>query len=376
MPRAGRVIVAHPSADTYGSDLQLLESLDALRAAGWETTLCLPQTGPLLDLVDRPAEVAVLPFPVLRKSLLTGLGPLRLLAALPGVLTRLVRTIRSVRPDAVYVNTVTIPWWILAARLARVPVLVHVHEAEEDVPRIVRFGLNLPLLLARAIVANSAASARVVAESVPFVGRRTTVVWNGVPDQGAADDAAARPGRLALVARLSPRKGVDVALEAVARLRAEGRPVTLTVCGTTFPGYEWFEAQLRARADEPDLRGAVEFAGYVNPTLPVLAAASVVLVPSRVEPFGNTAVEALLARRPLVASDVQGLAEIVEHERTGLLVPPGDAAALAAGVARYLDDPAWAASVAGTGRDEALRRFGTDRYGADIVALVRSTARR
>ena len=63
------------------------------------------------------------------------------------------------------------------------------------------------------------------------------------------------------------------------------------------------------------------------------------LVPSRVEPLGNTAVEAMLAQRPLVASRVQGLAEIVEDGRTRLLVPPGDPAALADATARFLEDP-------------------------------------
>ena len=63
------------------------------------------------------------------------------------------------------------------------------------------------------------------------------------------------------------------------------------------------------------------------------------LVPSRVEPLGNTAVEAIFAQRPLVASRVQGLTEIVEDGRTRLLVPPGDPAALADAIARFLEDP-------------------------------------
>ena len=63
------------------------------------------------------------------------------------------------------------------------------------------------------------------------------------------------------------------------------------------------------------------------------------LVPSRVEPLGNTAVEAMFAQRPLVALRVQGLTGIVEDGRTRLLVPPGDPAALADAIARFLEDP-------------------------------------
>src|SRR5690606_16403446 len=155
-----------------------------------------------------------------------------------------------------------------------------------------------------------------------------------------------------------------------ALLRSEGHDVHLQVGGTVFEGYEWFEEQLRARAAEPDLAGHVELLGYVSPTWPVLADADVVLVPSRVEPFGNTAVEALMARRPLVASDTQGLAEIVDPGRTGLLAAPGDARALADAVAALLDDPGHAAGLADAGHAEALARFTPRTYRAGFRQAV------
>jgi hypothetical protein len=100
------------------------------------------------------------------------------------------------------------------------------------------------------------------------------------------------------------------------------------VCGTVFEGDEWYEGELRRRVAEPDLAGRAALRRVRPPDDAVLARTPVVLVPSRVEPLGNTAVEAMLAQRPLVASRVQGLAEIVEDGRTRLLVPPGDPAAL------------------------------------------------
>jgi glycosyltransferase involved in cell wall biosynthesis len=367
------VLTVHPSADVYGSDLQLLESLSGLTDAGWRVVLYLPGPGPLTAAVAESlpaAQVAIVGTPVLRKALLRPLPLVKLLLRAPVELGRAIRRLRQLRPDVVYVNTVTIPLWILAARICRIPVLVHVHEAEQDVPRAVRVALNAPLLLAGRVIANSKASAAVATGAVPRLTGRTEVIVNGVPDRGAAPVADAEPGRLALVARLSPRKGVDVALEAVALLRTEGREVRLDVCGTTFPGYEWYEQELRERARRPDLAGAVDFAGYVHPTWPVLAAASVVLVPSRVEPFGNTAVEALFAGRPLVASAVQGLAEIVVDGENGLLVPPDDPAALATAIGRLLDDPDLARRLADRGREDAVDRFSRATYQQRIAASV------
>ena len=216
--KARSILVAHPSPDVYGSDRQLLESLAGMRAAGWAVTVHLPGRGPLVDLMA-DVSVRVQPFPVLRKALLRPRAFARLALTTPRDLVRLVRTIRAAHPDAVYVNTVTIPLWILAARLTRTPVLVHVHEAEEDAPRIIRIALLAPLLLASSVIANSEASRRVLVDVMPRLASRTTVVPNGIPDTAGDSADLAEPGRLALVARLSPRKGVDVALEAVALLR-------------------------------------------------------------------------------------------------------------------------------------------------------------
>jgi len=375
-----RVLVVHPSAELYGSDRQLLESVSALLRAGWAVDTLLPTPGELVDELEaRGARVAVVDFPVLRKSLLSP-------RALPGLAVAVVRSVlgarrllRRTRPDLVLVNTLTIPEWLVAARLARVPSLCHVHEAEEDQPAAVRFALAAPLLLAGSVVANSAAAAGVLERSVPRLGPRTRVVHNGVGGPPSRTALRERDGyrlHVALVGRLSPRKGIDVAIEAVRMLVERGHDVTLTVCGTPFPGYEWYERDLRDQIIEAGLDDRVELAGYVSPTWPVLDRADVVLVPSRVEPFGNTAVEAMLAERPLVASRTQGLREVVRDGRTGLLVEPGSPEALADAIARLADDPALARSLAGAGREEAERRFSVDAYGRALVDEITRTAAR
>lgn len=370
MPRA---LIAHPSPDVYGSDLQLVESVAGLVDAGWDVTVALPTPGPLTELLGG-VRVEICDFPVLRKSLLRPSALARLALNSPRDLIRMIRLVRNVNPDVVYVNTVTIPIWVLAARLARRPVLVHVHEAEQDAAAPLRIALAVPMLAARCVIANSSASRQVLVGTLPRLADRTRVIYNGVPAPGPIA-IEPRRGHLALVGRLSPRKGIDVALAAVALLRSEGREITIEICGTVFPGYEWYEAELRERARQPDLDGAVTFAGYVNPTTTALAQASAVLVPSRVEPFGNTAVEAMLAGRPVVASNVQGLGEILDHGRTGLLVAPGDATELAAAVRTLLDDPLLADRLARAGRSDAAARFSPARYRSDVASCLAAMRR-
>ena len=377
------MLVAHPSSDRYGSDLQLVESVHGLTGAGWAVTVPRPADGPLTGrLRAAGAEVDWLPVPVLRKSLLSPRGLLVLLRDTVRWVGPAWRLLRTHRPDVLYVNTVTVPSWLGLAALLRVPALVHVHEAESDLPRWQRFVLNAPLLLARRVVVNSNAARDTLLDAVGGLTARTRVVHNGIagpptePEPRTDTDTDTDgPATLVLVGRLAPRKGSDVAVEATALLRQRGVDVRLELHGSVFPGYEWFEDELRERAARPDLAGHVELAGYTSPTWPVLARADVVLVPSRAEPFGNVAVEGQLALRPVVASAVQGLREIVLDGETGRSVPPGDPAALADAVEQVLADRTAAAALAATGRDRAVERFGTDRYRQAVVAQVAELAR-
>jgi glycosyltransferase involved in cell wall biosynthesis len=374
-----RVLVVNPSSDVYGSDLQMLESVSAMIERGWQVVATTPDEGPLIPLLEqRGASVLRVAYPVVRRENASLRGLVDLVVSVVGSLRTLLRTIRLVEPSVIYVNTVTVPWWLLAARLARVPGICHVHEAERDDGRIVRTALNAPLLLADTLIVISPAAMDSACEAVPALRKRARLIFNGVPGPESPPRAAVRtpgPRRLAVVGRLSPRKGTDVALEALAVLRAQGRDVVLEVCGTAFPGYEWFVEELEARAAAPDLAGSVTFSGYVRPVWGVLERAEVVLAPSLREPFGNAVVEAQLAARPVVAAAAMGHLVTVDDGRTGLLVAPGDARAMAAAVACLLDDDDLASSVANAARRDAELRFSVERYRREIVTALTAALR-
>ena len=117
-------------------------------------------------------RVAVMPFTVLRKALLSPTGLARLSAQAAPEIARLRSVIRASRADVVLSNTVTIPWWPVAASAAGVPVLAHVHEAEDTQRRIIRAGLNAPLLAASRIVANSGAARDALLDAQPRLAPR------------------------------------------------------------------------------------------------------------------------------------------------------------------------------------------------------------
>jgi glycosyltransferase involved in cell wall biosynthesis len=361
------VVIAHPSPDLYGSDRMVIESVRAL-AEQWRVVVVLPADGPLSDqLRGAGGEVVILAFPVLRKAFLSPRGIVRLGLAAARAFGPMMALLRRERPVALYVNTVTIPFWLAVARLSRVPALCHVHEAEDSPSRLARLALVTPLRLARMVVANSLASARLLSGGPKVIHNGFDGPASAVPARSVLES----PVRLVVVGRLSPRKGNDVAIKAAGVLADRGLKVTLTLVGSIFPGYEWFLDELHDLAADVD---GVEFAGFQPTPWEALAESDVVLVPSRAEPFGNVAVEAMLAGRPVVASATQGLVEIVSDGENGVLVAPDDPVALADGIQTIVDD--WDASVARaqSARIDAQRRFSKARYHRELRDAVQSLA--
>ncbi len=149
------------------------------------------------------------------------------------------------------------------------------------------------------------------------------------------------------IGRLVREKGVHVLLEATRILLQQGDNVKLVIAGTG-P----YEEELKFIAASLGIYSHVYFTGKVSDKtrnhLYRWADASV--CPSLYEPFGIVALEAMAAGSGLVASDVGGLSEVVEHEVTGLKVPPGDAPALARAVSRLLRDKRLKENLARRGR--------------------------
>jgi glycosyltransferase involved in cell wall biosynthesis len=182
------------------------------------------------------------------------------------------------------------------------------------------------------------------------------------------------PIRILFVGRLVERKGVEVLVRALARLR-HWRPAELVVIGTgNREGHIRRTAALEGVSEHVDLRGAVsadELArAYAECDLFVLPA----VVDSRgdTEGLGVVLLEALAFERPVIASRAGGIVDIVSDGETGWLVDPGDAEVLARKIQAVADSPEEARRVARRGRRETAERFSWDRILSDTEAVYAS----
>ncbi len=354
---SGRVLHVVKVAGISGAENHLLLLLPALRERGWDVAAVMLHDGEP-GAEDFAARLEADGVPVERVRLPRAFDP--------RAFTRILRRARRDRPDVLHTHLVHADFHGLpAGRLARVPVLVstkHGFNAFRD-RKAFAIADRTVASLADVHVAISAGLARYLAESEGFDAASFEVVHYGIEARAEPPPLPGAP-RLAIVGRLIPIKGHDVLLRAVARARERLPGLTLEIAGDGE-----LEAELRATATRLGLDDAVTFLGRVAPVDPVLERAEVVVVPSFGEGFGMVALEAMERGRPVIASDVGGLPEIVDEGRTGMLVPPGDVEALARAIAELADDPARAAAMGEAGRTRALEEFSQDRCTERIAAL-------
>jgi glycosyltransferase involved in cell wall biosynthesis len=173
-----------------------------------------------------------------------------------------------------------------------------------------------------------------------------------------------------IVARLQPGKGQETFLDAAAVVRQRFPSARFAVVGGAVLGWEGdYPERLKRRADQLGLREAVFFAGHQEDVYPWFDCADVVVHASSSETFGLVLLEAMALSKPLVATAVGGPNEIVEDGHSGLLVPPGDVAALARAVTQVLEDDALAGRLAQGGRARATA-FSEERCAEQLARLL------
>ena len=288
----------------------------------------------------------------------------------PRTLARLTRIVRRQRPEIVHTHLVHADFHgLLAGRLARVPVLVSTKHGFNPFRegRLFAAADRAIAGLADLHIAISRGLARYLGDREGFDPASFEIVHYGI-EPGSPAPPPPGGARLAIVGRLIPIKGHAELFRAVAAVRDDVPGLRLEVAGDG-P----LEAELRGQAERLGLDDCVSFLGRVSPVAPVFERNDVVVVPSHGEGFGMVALEAMERGRPVVASAVGGLPEIVEDGVTGLLVPPGDVEALGNALRELAEDSERAQAMGAAGRTRALDEFSQERCTERIAALYGAT---
>lgn len=379
-----KILVLHHVADIYGASQSLLRLTAGLVRDGHAVMVVLPEEGPLrAALAGRGVEVAVMPdLPVLHRNRLTS----------PSGLARLIRDawtfrrgigarMRSFRPDLIHTNTGAIlPVAGGVARRLGIARIQHLRESFLD------FGPLWPpyrawlYRSADRILCISGFVASMFTESQR--NGRVTVLHNGIPREefagiDPAEVAAFRAtyaghgpligvaGRIKLV-----RKGQDVFVRAAARIKDAFPVARFVIIGSPFTGNESHLDTLKAMVRDLGLDGRVGFAGHLDRPLVGLAALDVsIMASAQPEPLGNVTIESMALGRAVIGTNIGGTPELIRDGDTGLLVPPGDDAAMAHAMARLLGDPTEAAAMGRRARAHYETHLAFDAFYRNLVAI-------
>jgi glycosyltransferase involved in cell wall biosynthesis len=347
-----------------GTERQMIELVRRLDPARWLIHVaCFEARGGWFSLLEHAAaSVAVFPVVSFRR-----VDAMRHLWAFASWCRE--RRIAVVHTTELYSNIFGLP----GAALAGVPVRIGNRREINPDKSPAQIALQRAAYgCAHKVVANSRAAAdRLRRECVP--SDKIAVVANGLDFRTFRPRAAAsRPRRVIVVANLRPEKGHDVLIDAAAETLQRVPDAEFEVVGG---GPEL--GTLVARAEARQVRRAFTFLGHRDDVAERLAAADIFVLPSRSEAFPNAVLEAMAAGLPIVASAVGGIGELIDEDRTGLLVAPGDPHTLASRLVRLMNDPALAARLGAAARSDAEAHFSFDRMVASFDSIyVGELARR
>ncbi|MGZ4385804.1 MAG: glycosyltransferase family 4 protein [Gaiellaceae bacterium] len=369
------VVYLGHSAEPAGSELGLVELITAL-GDRVDAHVILAADGPIVDMLERrQIRVEVIPMAEgvrrleRRRLRLRELGLPRATVVTSAYAGRLARRLRRLGPDLVHVNTLKALFYGgLAARLARVPIVWHVHDriADDYLPHPAVWVLRaLGRHAASGVIANS----ETTLESLGPLAVPNAIVYPPVRlECGDRPSRAGDPFVVGMVGRLAPWKGQDVFIRAFARAFPGGEERAVVVGAPLFGELE-YERSLYRLVQELGLEGRVEFRGFREDVPAELERVDALVHASLLaEPFGRVVVEGMAAGLPVVAAAAGGPAEILTHGVDGLLFPPGDEAALASELLRLAERPELGEGL-GAAAAERSRAFGPEVAAEGTVEL-------
>lgn len=374
----------HSSAELYGSDRSLLRSVRANLAAGHESLVILPNEGPLCERVlAEGAELRIMPFAVLRRK---DLGFPRIVGLVTRWIVAEVRLFREIRSyDAVHVNTSAVLNSRVSARLLGRPVLQHVREIVTS-PRVMarafawwtQFGSTVLLSV------SSATRNNLLTQGVR--PDRAVVFPNGVDTarfrRTAADRVTARdraglaPDEILIlcVGRLHPWKGQDLLIRALGELRARGELSSAARCvlvGGVAPGNEAIVEQLRDQIQAAGLSDVVRLGGETEDVRPWLWAADISVIPStKPDPLPTTVLESMSAGLAVVGTRHGGCLDMIDDDRTGMLVDWEDSEELATTLHELIEDRERRVRLGAAAEKEIQARYSYEAYATAWSELV------
>ncbi len=371
------ILFLHSSSDLYGSDRGLLNILSSLDRENFEPHVILPDFGLLIsELRKLGIEPKVMNFGVLRRSFFHPLKIPSYLASLFLGSLGIFRYIRRNQIALIHSNTSAILAGGLTARLLGIPHILHFREMIIEPQWLWRILSTFALLFSdRVLAVSEVAKEHCLKGAFCKRPERIKVIYDGIDIERFSPDVSGLAFRkeigvsengvlIGMIGRVNPRKGHDRLLEVAKEVIRRNGSVAFVIVGDAYRGEEFLMKRLEERVEaSKEFKGRVILTGFRKDIAAVHSACDIYLHPSQwPESFGLVVAEAMAAGKPVVAYNLGGIKEIVNHGETGFLVEPPGKSQMVEAILQLAGDRELREAMGEAGRKRVVENYSREKF--------------
>ncbi|MFN7675736.1 glycosyltransferase family 4 protein [Flavobacterium sp.] len=373
------ILFIHQSADLYGSDKTLLQLLSKLDKSKFRATVVIPLDGPLKEELEKEnINVIIAPVLKLYRKMFTPKNILLFFKQIKIAIKVLDELNKQHKFEFVYSNTLAVLLGMIYAKKRKIRHIWHVHEIIVH-PKFIAY--IFPKLLnkyADVVVCNSKATMYNLVSREKDLSMKTHVIHNGLKPQSEDYVKTNRESIgfdnndfiITLIGRINRLKGHKWLLSTFVNQFEDKKNIKLLFVGSPVIGQEYYLEEIQEIIKEKKLNNNIQILGFKKDLRPIFNLSDIIVVPStEAESFGLIALEAMLAKKPLIASNHGGLREIIIHNETGFLVEPSNETQLATAIQKLFNDKDLRNSFANNGYERAINEFSEEKYVSSFVKL-------
>ncbi len=355
-----------------GAEISLQTLVGNLRGTDFWPVVVLGQGGPLRQRLEE-MDIKVYVYPLDWCHLNNPLPFMRTIAFLRRIIKR--EDIKLIHANTLWDNQ----YGVISAKLARIPHILHVRGFSKD-----QYSWKSLYHLGSMIICNSEYTCSQFINSSRF-RKRVEVIYNGIDTNIFKPDSKKRSDMrehyrfsindfvMGMAGRFVEDKGFLQILKSILHVINKNRNYKIIICGDDKCYYSEsdYHERLRAFIRTNKLEDQILLAGFVEDMPAFYNAIDLFLLPSKREPFGRVLVEAMATHIPTVASRVDGVPEVVDHEKTGYLVDPRDAVGWCRYIDKLVSNEFLRKAFGEAGRRKVLEKFTRDHVTSKVVSIYR-----
>jgi glycosyltransferase involved in cell wall biosynthesis len=374
------ILFIHQSAELYGSDKTLLLLLKHIDKTRFYPVVVLPNEGPLKSELDKE-NIKVVIAPVLKvyRKMFTPQNILKFVKDIKKGVDALDILNKQHHFDIVYSNTLAVLLGIIYAKKRKIKHLWHVHEIIVHPKVIASIFPKILMRYSNLVICNSNATQNNLTVRIPELKSKTKVIYNGM-ELNSENKAVAQKTDfgfnetdiiITLVGRISRLKGHKLLLDVFTNHLIKNENIKLLFVGSPVEGQEQYLDEIQNSINRNKLQTKVKILPFLNDLNGIWSITDIAIMPStEAESFGLVAVEAMLAKKPVVGSNLGGLSEIIINNETGLLFDPNSKEALLEALFKLIESPSLRSEFGEKGYERAIKEFSITKHVQQFEAVL------